>query len=396
MNRNNAQVMLPRGRLARWLVQTGCEVSVSVRREAISTLFKRSAAFVGGEINTPLVAWVIALRMQTWPFLLWAGVQTLLAILRLTVQIGGARRLAGGGSVYPDLYVFVALLWAATIGYGGFVSIASGDWMAATLACASAAAMAGAICFRSFAVPRLVVAMILLVLGPCALAALLSGEAIMLVAGVQLPLYLFSMAVSAFALNRMLLRTMDDERRHAHHARHDPLTGLLNRSGYAHWAGRLLARQAQAGKLAIFYLDLDGFKEVNDRLGHASGDALLEAVGERLRTIVRPGDVVARLGGDEFVIVAADADEPAARQLGARIVAAIAADPFLLDDVAAEIGVSVGAALFPGHGRDLDTLLRVADRALYTAKAAPEPGCVIAALPARAEGTQGWAQRSAA
>jgi diguanylate cyclase (GGDEF)-like protein len=398
-----ARIAPPRWRLCRWLVETTGDVPVGVRLDLIATLFRSSPAFVGGEVNTALVACIIAAHIPTWPFLLWAMLQTAMAGLRLRVQIGGARAMRRGAAPRPDAYVAVALLWAATIGYGTFISVASGDWVVATLASTSAAAMVGGICFRSFAVPRLVVALIVLVLGPCSLAAILSGEAIMLLAGLQLPLFLLSMGLSAFALNRMLVRTMDAERRNEHRARHDPLTGLLNRNGLAHWASAALARAADGAAdgecLAIFYLDLDGFKGVNDSLGHHRGDLCLQGVAERLRGLVGGEDAIARLGGDEFVIIAAAADLDSAHRFGERIVAAIADEPFLMGDLAASIGASIGGALHPAHGLTLETLLLVADRALYEAKSAPEPCCIIApsANPLDAPPVlDNWASRTAA
>ncbi|TFI59344.1 GGDEF domain-containing protein [Sphingomonas parva] len=383
MDGESSQVELPRARLCRWLVDSGCDVPPAIRRALVTTLFGASTPFVLGEINNALLACVVAARIPTAPFLIWTALQLVLAMLRIRLQVGGRRALARGEIVRPDLYLAVALTWAATIGYGTYISVASGDWVAATLASTSAAAMVGAICFRSYGVPRLVIAMISLVLGPCALAATLSGEPIMLLAGLQLPLYLGSMGLTSFALHRMLVRTMQAERRNRHHARHDPLTGLKNRGGLAHWAAMQLAPRAAADRaFVLFYVDLDGFKAVNDRLGHACGDLVLAEVAARLGAFAGSDDAVARLGGDEFVVIAACGGGEAER-LGAGIVEAIAGAPFLLGDVAATVGASVGAAVFPAHGETLEALLHVADMALYEAKAAGEPCCVIA--PARTE-----------
>jgi diguanylate cyclase len=378
------QVELPRARLCRWLVDSGCDVPVAVRRALVTTLFRSSAPFVFGEINTALVACVVAARIPTAAFLLWAALQVGLAACRITVQLGGRRALAKRKAVRPDLYLVVALLWAATIGYGTFISVGSADWIAATLACTSAAAMVGAIAFRSFGVPRLVVAMIVLVLGPCSVAAIASGETIMLLAGLQLPLYLASMGLSSFALHRMLVRTMQAERLNEHHARHDTLTGLKNRAGLSHAVAQMLARRRLATtEFVLFYIDLDGFKAINDRLGHACGDLVLKEVARRLTALLPVEGAIARLGGDEFVVVTAGADsdaQAAAQRLGARIVEAIAGTPFLMRDVAATAGASVGGAVFPEHGETLEALLQIADMALYEAKAAEEPCCVIAPL----------------
>src|SRR3546814_5370645 len=101
-----------------------------------------------------------------------------------------------------------------------FISVLSGDWVAATLACLSSAAMVGGIAFRNFAAPRLVALMILLSLGPCAVGGAMSGQPILLVATFQIPFYLVSMTIAAFRLNRMLVATMRAEHANRHRARH--------------------------------------------------------------------------------------------------------------------------------------------------------------------------------
>ena len=114
-------------------------------------------------------------------------------------------------------------------------------------------------------------------------------------------------------------------------------------------------------------LDLDGFKAVNDRFGHATGDAALREVAERLRTSVRERDMVARAGGDEFVVVLPDLTESGAHEAAARVEAAFAA-PLDLGGVQADLHAAVGVACFPDDGDDADVLLAAADRAMYARK----------------------------
>ncbi len=129
-----------------------------------------------------------------------------------------------------------------------------------------------------------------------------------------------------------------------------------------------LAGARRGGSAAVFCLDLDGFKGVNDTLGHPAGDELLRQVARRLRDATREADLVARLGGDEFAVVQADADQPAdAAALAERLVEALRA-PFDLQGQEALIGTSVGVALADGAATP-DGLLRSADIALYRAKA---------------------------
>ena len=168
-------------------------------------------------------------------------------------------------------------------------------------------------------------------------------------------------------------RLIDRLQRHVeetqHQALHDALTGLPNRSFFRQQVQAAIdARRRNDAPLAALLMDLDRFKEVNDTLGHHNGDLLLQAVAARLLATVRPGDVVARLGGDEFGVLVADAaSRETAASLGERIVQALAA-PFLIHEMTLEVGASIGIAMYPEHGSDVDTLVQRADVAMYQAK----------------------------
>jgi diguanylate cyclase (GGDEF)-like protein len=154
-----------------------------------------------------------------------------------------------------------------------------------------------------------------------------------------------------------------------HMARHDALTNLPNRILFREQMERALHRVGGDGSLAVLYLDLDRFKGVNDTLGHPVGDALLCAVTERLRMLVRGSDMVARLGGDEFAIVQVGAAQPTgAKVLATRVIEAIA-EPFNIDGNQIVIGTSIGVAVAATDGNEPDQLLKNADMALYRAKA---------------------------
>lgn len=160
------------------------------------------------------------------------------------------------------------------------------------------------------------------------------------------------------------------ERRVEHLARHDVLTDLPNRALFREQLHQALAHlRRRGGYLALLCLDLDQFKAVNDTHGHPMGDALLRAVSDRLRAVLRTEDVVSRFGGDEFAILQLDADKQEDTSLLAdRLIQALA-EPFLLDGVRVEIGASVGIAVAPSDGVAVDGLLKKADVALYRAKA---------------------------
>ncbi|HYF60278.1 MAG TPA: PAS-domain containing protein [Burkholderiaceae bacterium] len=176
-----------------------------------------------------------------------------------------------------------------------------------------------------------------------------------------------------------VLRTITDvterkvhEEKMLDRARSDGLTRLLNREAFLGDLAASLARArgTGAGGLAVLYVDLDGFKAVNDTHGHAVGDQVLVEIGTRLRRSVRAEDAVGRLGGDEFVVVQPGADQPAlAVRLARRVVEAICA-PMLIEGRLVRVGASVGIALRAGDDDTADGLVRRADAAMYAAKAA--------------------------
>jgi diguanylate cyclase (GGDEF)-like protein len=380
---SSASGVMPRTRAIRWLVETGRDVPADIRERLVQSLYGTLPIFVGGVINTIAIAVAIAIRNPSWPFILWAAFELLLAAIRIPVLILGRQAIARGEAAPTDLYLSLGACWAATVGYGSFISLASGDWVAAGIAGISAAAMVGGICFRYYGAPRLVGLMIALSLTPCAVGGALSGETILLIACLQLPLYMVAMTMAAWQLHTMLVRTMAAEQESARRAQLDVLTGLLNRAGLEH---ALAVRGTGRTPLpsTIFYIDLDGFKGVNDTFGHGVGDAVLRAVGERLRDAVRPSDIVARLGGDEFLVVTDHRDRVAARRTGDRLVAALSDLPYAIGDEAALIGACVGIAMRPEDGEDFASLIDRADAALYEAKASGGARCVLHPIRGRA------------
>lgn len=163
----------------------------------------------------------------------------------------------------------------------------------------------------------------------------------------------------------------------------DLLTGLPNRRGFALPGRRLLARHAGSpDTVALLFVDLDGFKAVNDRFGHAVGDALLQVVAGRLAAGIRHGDLVCRHGGDEFVCLLPNLDSEArAIALAAELLQAVT-QPCAINGHRVVVGASIGVAVYPRDGQDLASLLRSADSAMYAAKG---HGCGLAvARPERA------------
>ncbi len=162
-----------------------------------------------------------------------------------------------------------------------------------------------------------------------------------------------------------------------HQALHDVLTDLPNRALFRDRVVHALDEARRRGsQVVVLLMDLDRFKEINDTLGHHHGDALLKQVGPRIAAVLRASDTVARLGGDEFAVMLPDAaGAEAGRQIARKILGALE-QPIVVQDLALEIGASIGIACAPDHGDDVDALIQRADVAMYVAKEA-HSGCEL-------------------
>ena len=174
--------------------------------------------------------------------------------------------------------------------------------------------------------------------------------------------------IGASAIARNIARQKRIERLLAHQALHDPLTDLPNRVLLRDRIESALARaQRDASAVAVFFLDLDRFKPLNDDRGHAVGDLILRQIAQRLQDTVRPDDTVARFGGDEFVIVCHDVpNEDRAARIARRLESAVAA-PLALADTNVVVHASIGVVL-GRPGTTPEALVQAADTAMYQAK----------------------------
>lgn len=190
-----------------------------------------------------------------------------------------------------------------------------------------------------------------------------------------------------FDRNRLLQREIT-ERQHIealvrHQAHHDALTGLPNRVLFLDRIDTAIERAGRHDShCALLYIDIDGFKPVNDEHGHAVGDVLLQQIAQRLLENVRRSDTVARLGGDEFAVILeeiSDGDE--ALRMG-RVLCEALGTPFSLgradEAIEVRVGGSIGAALYPLHGRERESLITAADAAMYRAKRSGRSQCLLA------------------
>jgi diguanylate cyclase (GGDEF)-like protein len=151
-------------------------------------------------------------------------------------------------------------------------------------------------------------------------------------------------------------------------ATHDMLTAIPNRTRFAAIFEESKKKLVAAGRVpAVLFIDLDGFKSVNDRLGHAAGDKVLQLVAKRIRRAIRGEDIVARYGGDEFVVLADLAKASDANFVAAKLLRVVG-EPYTVADQYVTIGASIGCSFYPADGETVEDLLRAADYAMYDAK----------------------------
>jgi diguanylate cyclase (GGDEF)-like protein/PAS domain S-box-containing protein len=171
------------------------------------------------------------------------------------------------------------------------------------------------------------------------------------------------------AVSRDVTERKQFEQKLADLATHDSLTGLPNRNLLDDRLTMGLALSRRSGnKLAVLMLDLDKFKAINDTMGHGVGDQMLKAVAKRLTSVVRKSDTVARTGGDEFVLVLPQVSQPSNASRLAQRILDVLREPFIIDGHQLNISTSIGIAVYPENGKEIDMLLKNADSAMYQAK----------------------------
>jgi diguanylate cyclase (GGDEF)-like protein/PAS domain S-box-containing protein len=171
------------------------------------------------------------------------------------------------------------------------------------------------------------------------------------------------------AVSRDVTEHKQYEQKLAEMATHDSLTGLPNRTLLSDRLTMGLALSRRSGnKLAVLMLDLDKFKAINDTMGHAVGDELLKAVAERLTSVTRKSDTIARIGGDEFVLVLPQVSQPTNASRLAQRILNVFREPLIFDGHQLNITTSIGIAVYPEDGKDIEILLKNADTAMYRAK----------------------------
>lgn len=359
----------PSSAVLRWLTDPGRKLAPEVAGKLLGEIFAAPKAVIAGVLNG-LILNVTALCMHRGDvFALFVIIDIALAAMRIVVVRRAVRATARNLPTPTDLYLLTAASWCALEGAMAFAAMQTGSLALQLLAATTVMGLVGPICARNYAAPRYAITLVVLSNFPFVAGAALSENHWLLILVLQTPLFFFGVAAIIRRFQAMAVATLQAEQDSYNRARRDSLTGLLNRFGLMEALDAQY--KATSKRFILFYLDLDGFKPINDTFGHQAGDKVLRAVADRMRSSIRPGDILSRLGGDEFVIVAPDMSPSEGTEYAGRIIRCVADEPYVLDATGRlRIGISIGFACAPEDGSAGDDLHRKADAALYESKAA--------------------------
>ncbi|WP_434114220.1 putative bifunctional diguanylate cyclase/phosphodiesterase [Paraburkholderia caffeinilytica] len=360
----------PRSPFFKWVVSSAQNLSADNRQVLLANLFTRTASIVFAsicEISVCATAYYLYPRaLYAW----WGSAVVALLIARLTLIWLCCRRSAQNLPTPTSAFLFASLLWAALFGFGSFLCNTSGNQTLFLLGNVCAVGVIGGLAGRNAGTPRLVLLQISLILGLLGWGAALSPGSGKLVLLFQAPFCAAGFFTVALRSNRDTVALLLARERSHRLAHHDSLTGLPNRARIT----ELLLERTVAGSLrqdhrfALLLIDLDGFKAINDSLGHAAGDQILQEAAARLREVLPASDLVGRLAGDEFVAISDGTVFALDVGLLAERIVKTLARPFVLSEALVHIGASVGISLYPEHAKTGPQLLICADRALYAVK----------------------------
>ena len=358
---------------ADWIASSPNALPRDIRKQLLRQSLTKGTTLVLSIVGSSLMASVaVAMTATAWAYA-WLLAELVVGSFRIAAVSAFMKAETSGRTGNSIAPIFGGLGSFAVMSAGSYQCVAHGEWPLIVMAGMGLATMIGAISSRNAATPRYGVILVCILTLPFSLAALTSPLPYLFMVGVQFPLcasaVIFVM-LENYKVLMALYRSEDDNRRLAHH---DLLTGLPNRSMNLKRFDELLAALASApdktqNSFTVFCLDLDGFKGVNDRLGHAAGDAILVALADRLRQSVRIFDFVSRTGGDEFVILLPAISAADAAAIAERIIACVEMPFDIGHGDPVQIGISIGSASAPRDGEDVDALMRAADQAMYDAK----------------------------
>ncbi len=346
-----------------------------VRKTLVETLYAQPISLAIGAANGIMTACVTAWFVRKPSVTLLAAILATVAVARVAMAVALPRLAHRNTRMLELLYELGAFAYSLLIGgLAALTVILDLHEGLQLLMVANAVGYATGIAARNAGRPIIAIGQLLFTMTPVIIAigqhggveyvALLISMILLLPAMVSITMNVFRTlrnSISAAETSTRLAEKMQ------HLARTDVVTGLLNRAGLNHHMVERISGLGVGQKLALYWLDLDRFKEVNDTLGHQVGDRLLMEVGNRLRRLAPEGAAIARFGGDEFIVACEAKDQHEVEAMGLTILEEITR-PMRFDDHRLEIGTSIGIAVLPDDGQDCEALMQGADLALYQAK----------------------------
>lgn len=341
----------------------------------IEKLYTQPSGVTIGAICGILTAWGAAAQSHSNGLAISAAILTVIALSRVMIAYLLPRLKAFDSGRRETLYELGAFSYAGMCGLIAAQSIGLGvQSTIQTLTVGNAISYGVAMASRNAGRPAIAIGQVVLAIGPviavCAISPDLSYRILALSLALLLPA-MMSITASIFRVMRTSIAAADTSAKLAdqmrEQARTDVVTGLLNRAGLNHELVEQLMSMPAGCKLALFWLDLDRFKEVNDTLGHAIGDGVLAEVAHRLADVAPDTATIARFGGDEFVAACIVEDRGECEQLASAVIGDLSR-PFRIDGNRIGCGASMGVALLPDDGPDIETVMQSADLALYHAK----------------------------
>ncbi len=343
----------------------------------VASLYTSPFSLAVGAMCGVVVGLVCAIGTGSLALWIATGLITLISIFRVSIAYRHARATPESVDFAKLELLYESGAWAFSLMFGLITTITiltAADPRLHVLATANTIGYAAGISGRNAGRPVIAIGQLALSVTPVTLALLLSGQITYQILAVTIILFAFAMVQITRNTFMTVRESADAAERNAQlaekmkqFARTDVVTGLLNRAGLNSHLLQLFSDPVRSQQTAIFWLDLDRFKEVNDTLGHPVGDQLLSEVSRRLERVAGKDSIIARFGGDEFIIVSQGFDTI---QLQERANALLqeTTRSMRIDGQRLQIGVSIGVARAPDDGVDLETLMQSADLALYHSK----------------------------
>ncbi len=352
-----------------WFTALPADDAAAFRTEILATVMLRPIPLLLSSLGIILMsATAMAITGARWATA-WFALDVVVLSVRLVPTIRHERR----GGALPDsvarIVVCLAFCMLLLFSLGCSASVLAQQRPLTTVATASMMGLVAGLATRWAALPRLAMAAIFLFVAPYCAALATAGNGGLRAGAFQFAMVVVSVAALTIQNRSTLIALLRAERVNRRLATTDSLTGLPNRAGLIAEFDRLRGLARPGGEIASLFIDLDEFKAINDRHGHAAGDCVLIAVARRLQAAVAP-HFVCRLGGDEFVVVMTDIDRPTATFVARRIVEQLERPIDRGADRPITASASVGIAFGPIAGRDAAHILADADVALYLAKEA--------------------------